>query len=138
MENKYYTPDISEFHIGFECESTNNKKEWFKFIFEQYNFTILDLELLNSMYRVKYLNKEDIISLGWEAEYVLGNENKVAYYKKNQYWLYYNTETTKLTIVVPMRKLRKGDFIPERVLVDKIHIKNKSELKVLLKQLNIK
>jgi hypothetical protein len=24
MSNKYYTPDISEFHVGFECETKIN------------------------------------------------------------------------------------------------------------------
>ena len=29
MENKYYTPSIEEFHVGFECEYKEiNSEEW--------------------------------------------------------------------------------------------------------------
>ena len=74
MENKYYTPSIEELYVGFECEaySTLTPKT-------NYNPVIVDTFLLQdicdhinedyfepSHYRVKYLNSEDIKSLGFK------------------------------------------------------------------------
>jgi hypothetical protein len=72
MENKYYTPAIEEFHVGFEYEILHNN-EWKKtsvfnnscggdIIFEIKNMGHWDVV---SKPRVKYLDKEDIESLGW-------------------------------------------------------------------------
>ena len=66
-DNKYYTPSIEEFHVGFEYEYVNSKTEgWTNTTFirgrgfvEPYG----DGEV-----RVKKLDQEDIESLGWELE----------------------------------------------------------------------
>lgn len=69
-ENKYYTPEIEEFHVGFEYEITNGY-EWVKksFCHEDFN-TFLYQHLYNAInqqhVRVKFLDREDIESLGWE------------------------------------------------------------------------
>ena len=94
MENKYYTPDISEFYVGFEYEhchssvrfvmlnfktgDTSNigetKEIWEKSIFSGREYDIwessfkFDDSLKNGQIRVKYLDKEDIESLWFEHD----------------------------------------------------------------------
>lgn len=63
---KYYTPDISDIRIGYQCQSTNNGKDWYDWEFKEHNFGSLSLELLNSMYRTSYLTLEDIEREGFE------------------------------------------------------------------------
>lgn len=75
MENKeqYYTPEISELFAGYECEvryilySNSNKDDiiWHNWesiiIFPEIFCQQVEMEL-----RTKYLDKEDIESLGWD------------------------------------------------------------------------
>jgi len=69
-DNKYYTPEIEEFHIGFEYEFKGSIM-WHKFCYKGIDFInehgkdelISEIKLGNI--RVKYLDKEDIESLGW-------------------------------------------------------------------------
>jgi hypothetical protein len=79
MENKYYTPELSEFHVGFECEFLNSETD------KLWTFNVCDVDLLSIAYdsyehedyegefsntfRVKYLDRSDIESLGWENSY---------------------------------------------------------------------
>jgi hypothetical protein len=98
MENKYYTPKIEEFYVGFEFEfhgmttgglamldfskdignpekivvSKPDYKVWTKEVFTHKYFDIYyrrleDVEKLieAGQIRVKYLDREDIESLGW-------------------------------------------------------------------------
>ena len=80
--DKYYTPDITEFHVGFEFESnyvlfqSNHKGlEWNKCKMTGDEFAWFHETYINDAYktefRVKYLDKEDIESLGWK--YVVDN-----------------------------------------------------------------
>jgi hypothetical protein len=71
-ESKYYTPSIEEFHVGFEIE-VNVEGAWFPIKY-MINFkqgegrpTILDTYNDLKAIRVKYLDKEDILNLGWEV-----------------------------------------------------------------------
>ena len=135
MGNKYYTPKIEEFHVGFEYEVMNPKRKlWSKEIF-YLNKSHIDIiqyvdiqdEFTENPIRVKYLDKEDIVSLGFEClEY-----NNVIGWTFNKYYIGYyrvvNSRDIKYTII------DKDDMI-----IFTGSIKNKSELKVLLKQLNIK
>lgn len=129
MKDKYYTPTIEEFHVGFEFEYRNSTdKTWYKQIFNRgigfaLNPTVEDC-------RVKYLDKEDIESLGFKQT---DKVNSSVYNKENvTIWLGDSTKGMFTAIkkvdrirVVGITELFCGD------------IKNKSELKRLLKQLNI-
>jgi hypothetical protein len=70
MENKYYIPSIEEFHVGFETELYHGDVgQWGKYVWKlddtAYEFReCIDEECI----RVKYLDKEDIESLGFELE----------------------------------------------------------------------
>jgi len=80
-QNRYYTPDISELHVGYECEHTSNMSA---FICEDYDdvvkdkLTSTDLKWyitwgeeeggLKKFVRTKYLDKSDIESCGWTCQ----------------------------------------------------------------------
>jgi hypothetical protein len=130
--NKYYTPSIEEFHVGFEYESQNiNTGEWIKYSSKTLSDLLLDFEV--EFTRVKYLDKEDIESLG----FIYDNELK---FPKGKY------KTTVVEYVNDIYCLSTFDnheiMISEYCdgVFDKLFIgtiKNKSELKRLLKQLGI-
>lgn len=75
MDNlpKYYTPTIEEFHVGFEFEyltpngtyKTGNWKDKFIDHREVDEFDDEIQKTSHSICRVKYLDREDIESLGW-------------------------------------------------------------------------
>lgn len=65
MENKYYTPTIDEFYVGFEYEYRYNHWEKRGYFPTHFNFTELDNLISLQNIRVKYLDKTDIESLGF-------------------------------------------------------------------------
>ena len=158
MENKYYIPTIDEFHVGFEYEikeesgrldsnKTNYKLEWIKQIFTieellEYSFEPQDnyfkIHLGEKQFRVKYLDRKDIESLGFEFSHNYadfpesGFLNELQIKDKLQYLLYYNVNNQKLRIERIFNcGTGKNDYLFNGI------IKNKSELIKLLKQLGI-
>lgn len=147
--DKYYTPSIEEFHVGFEFEVNYTGEGWLKEIF--CNGTGKNIDSIGKLksflgkttfedaYRVKYLDKKDIESLGFEfiekngdllfksiktyRGLSTGDDSKIwiSYYPKNQWTLIY-------------KRSNRGE---EDDLFYGV-IKNKSELKKILKQLNVK
>ena len=136
-ENVYYTPEIEEFFVGFEYERRheliNHNKEWFsgEQIHIKSNLSYIESEITNNRIRVKHLSKECIEELGF-TEY-----NGV--YKKGNYCLDVLQKYNCIQY--------EGPEYPVMIFSYKIAldyncifqgtIKNKSELKKLLKQLNI-
>ncbi len=134
MENKYYTPTIEEFHVGFEYEIYEDwdipgrEKSWHKQVFgedgdnpEQMGY-VSDYSL--DIIRVKYLDKEDIQSLGWE-----GYDD---YYTHSggRYKLVIETFDTYQSILIEsLSGFKYYNYLDS--------IKNKSELKKLMQQLGI-
>lgn len=146
MGNKYYTPSIEELYIGFECEIT-----WDRTATRQSGYygieTVEDvywynqkLELLHiqefqdkdSQYskfdiRVKYLDKEDIESLGFEYRHsgkrIISN---TFYHSENGLELYHNLEENEVVI----SHINNG-----LLFVGKI--KNKSELVRILNMVGV-
>ena len=129
MKDKYYVPEIEEFHVGFEYE-------WVK----PDRTETIKVECLNNIgflwgitipegVRVKYLDQEDIESLGFELKVIpLGedtNEDELGIFRKDT-------------------GAFEGTFFLDRTLYDcnieffncYFMVKNKSELKRLLKMLN--
>ena len=143
MENKYYTPEIEEFHDGFEFEISLNfsyrwergrstrlaeGEEYRKIIFSSGLQKIEDYVVQNSVeknesaIRVKYLDKEDIESLGWV-------QGKLPYqFFMNPHFMLVKLEQSNWYSIV--------NTTDEDCRFRGI-IKNKSELKKLMKQLNI-
>ena len=65
MKDKYYTPEIEEFHVGFEYEVNYGKDRWVK---EGLHYApqVVTLPYKNlENIRVKHLDREDIESLGF-------------------------------------------------------------------------
>ena len=131
-ESKYYTPEIEEFHVGFEYEHKNlpdgEDAEWFPHTFNKY----CDAQVHNSMSRrVKHLDREDIESLGF-----ITYENRPADiargfrgFNKGDYHISTNEGSNRIHISKILSERSESIFNGT--------IKNKSELKRLLKQLGI-
>ena len=122
-EDKYYTPEIEEFHIGFEYEILQ-QGDYIKTTFlTQSEFGFDDVDDLINISRVKYLDREDIESLGFEmieSDKFIKDKNKFTKYL--------------LTVHLDNFQIRTSDS-NECLFCG--YFKNKSELKRILKQLGI-
>ncbi len=132
MENKYYTPQIEEFYVGFEYEvQCIDNAQWGIAIcgqgFGSFDDDIDDLE--EGRIRVKYLDREDVESLGFKEDKERTSLPTITHYGKNNLSLTYETDN-RLTIV-------KHNDINTREICFTGYIKNKSELIKILKQPNI-
>lgn len=75
-KNKYYTPDISEFHSGFQYEMYNGYEwvahqfpsPWWNQASGMGGFNILQECINTEMVRLKYLDRQDIESEGWHLK----------------------------------------------------------------------
>lgn len=136
MTPKYYTPEISEFHVGFEYEFNSivpDENNWQKAIIKD-GTQIDDIHRKykngNRVYalRVKHLDREDIESLGFVFENSSNEREIFERYRFTggylEFWYNYNS----LFINSDAHKNR-GSFTGT--------IKNKSELKKLMVQLGI-
>lgn len=150
MSNKYYTPVIEEFRVGFEYEYkvqifnklTKNFED--KWIEEAYGDS---LEMFGDCYyletvegwinsttcRVKYLDKQDIESLGFNEITEDTFEKKKTGDPLITYYIdYFQIENSNNIF------LRIGqDVLSYEDILFQGYCKNKSELITLLKQLNI-
>lgn len=130
--NKYYVPEIEEFHVDFEYEYLDGI--WHKAT--PTDISRKDYDKQKDGIRVKYLDKEDIESLGWilqkdySTEYIFQyNWNHEGFYE-----LELDKDYKTLTISYYMEK-GDGNYTE----FEKFNgiIKNKSELKKLMNQLGI-
>jgi len=145
--SKYYTPSIEEFYIGFEIEwqSQIRKETWnsqicgidlISIAYNEFEHADED-EPFSEQFRVKYLDIEDIESLGFKfinltdsycESYIFENEKmkpvlKIQYVKDNK----------SFNIIIKNKYVSNpDDFIRFKGV-----IRNKSELKKLLTQLQI-
>lgn len=133
MMDKYYTPEIEEFHPGFEFESYNNldwyhKKDtsgWNKIVYDKIAYMKHPIDQIKAALgrkwaRVKYLDKEDIESFGFELAWNEWNEHT---YTNAELMLQFNPSGHVYRLYVASEIRFKGI------------IKNKSELKRILKQI---
>lgn len=127
--NKYYTPEIEEFYVGFEFEWLN-RNTFEKHIFMcQSQFTFDDFPELAKQSRVKYLDQEDIESLGWKEE-IDSPDGRFSILKDDiWYYLIQYGHNQKYEIRCMNPSYKYGSFLGT--------IKNKSELHKLMKQLGI-
>ena len=89
MKNKYFTPDMEDFHIGYECEistPTRWKSGKFPEILElnseldEFGKDSL-MKTAHAILRVPYLTKEQIEAEGWTKE--------KSYFIKNNIYLFF-------------------------------------------------
>jgi len=131
--NKYYTPEIEEFNFGFTYEVLV-KGEWketaLKPCHTAYLQTDLDPENINDIdeaikegvVRVKLLDHEDIKSLGW---HMVWRDSHVTDYILADWIINLNINGKHFQIFKGKSPHFRG------------YVKNKSELKRLMKQLGI-
>lgn len=99
--DKYYTPELEEFHPGFifeleETEQGTAHKDWHKAVFGnllinshggQYSTDLKDVKqwIENGEVRVKYLDHEDIESLDWASitAFIEDKEPHIEYWRKS-------------------------------------------------------
>jgi len=80
-KNKYYQPDLSELYVGYECEQTYDLEEYVPYIID-YKHGHLDFPQSTESIRSKYLDSDDIISLGFEEKRKIADS--ILYYKKEE------------------------------------------------------
>lgn len=154
-ENKYYTPQIEEFFIGFEFEEEFKNPNWSKLarpLEDTYEFVKLKLDtshslsritskLKNNRVRVKYLDREDIESLGFVhiGRSLLKDNIGVKFVCKSNKNYFIHLSYTKFSDRVVLRIETSVKEDSERTLVcHSIRCNNLSEFKKLLKkQLNV-
>ena len=139
--SKYYTPTIEEFHVGFECEILNGYGAWKHISVEMSHFKLDEVENLKE-WRVKYLDREDIESLGWlERPIDLDDKPNLTYTKKldrlKRSWdtvdIIHNPISNWVVICLGDDETGWGEWCT----VFAGTINNKSELKRILKQIEI-
>ena len=136
MDTKYYTPDISEFHVGFEYERMNGT-DWEKAELTNvdcwgttargYENEFEEIDSLIIPVRVKCLDKEDIESFGFEHDQTT----------KDGSYFYSGTLITENQWCINLKDFTidiydinsKSDFRFNGL------VKNKSELKQILKMI---
>lgn len=139
--NKYYTPSIEEFHVGFEGEFFNNMtdRKWnpeicnedtLQIVFDAFEHgTEEDGDTIDKVFRVKYLDKEDIESLGFEYNKTQPGLNEDYFEHPSEYFMDYDYDSKYCRIYY---SIEGGDSTIFAGIIS-----NKSELKRLLKQLGI-
>ena len=149
-DNKYYTPEIEEFHVGFEYE-WKGRVDWKKTAVDdddgdiQNPFDNFNYGIQTQTIRVKHLDRSDIESLGWEYNHKMAREEHN--YEPIDCWeisidttenkeKYYTLFIYKEKLYVEHHEYQNSVGRTEEGLF-KGTIKNKSELKRLLKQLEI-
>ena len=144
MKNKYYTPTIEEFCIGFEYEELSNVGSWYKTQFGdnngEYNNELSECywNITHDKIRVKYLDKEDIESLGFKLKgksIDLWFEKEGIYLRDDGYHL--NNIKLQYGLHDNNLKITFNYVAGEEQIHFEGKIKNKTELKKLLKQLEI-
>ena len=147
--NKYYTPDKSEYHIGFEYQSLTDPRQPENDIAWSDEELRTEVDMMNVFkymieddfleHRCKYLDKEDIQSFKFKThdgkEHIHETDDLlffVIWNGKDEFGITYNKKEHYIKTIKHFSGLYNMNecWMP-------INIKNKSELKILLKQLNI-
>ena len=88
--SKYYTPLLSEFYYGFEYELNvahyDDREEWIELLWKDSD-SISQLSDIRET-RVKYLNQEDIESLGFSMNKVRSNDKYQYYFMSDDECVY--------------------------------------------------
>jgi len=160
MVEKYYTPTIEEFCVGFECElrnSSGKNYEWepFKIVGvddgeisgSKMDWSFYDSAnaIKDEMIRVKYLDKQDIEECGWHSEMVVNvwseDDDIIDGYVINKnntdtYVLLHSEEGNIVGIYLQrIYNEFSGNWEEHRLFSG--YINNKSELKNIMKMINI-
>lgn len=134
--DKYYTPEIEEFHIGFEYEISSKsfypeETTWSRFSFSTFeNFDYIKLFIQQGHIRVRHLCHDDIVELGWEKD--LSDSRSTCFIKRVENETHYLWFFDNGTILI-----FKNNKYGHRENLFSGTLKSKSDLKRLMKQLGI-
>jgi hypothetical protein len=135
-QNKYYTPDISELHVGYTCQLYGQATtrlmrdvQWFNFTFTCGNINRAEKLINRKDIRTKYLDQSDIESLGWEFDKSRGIPLEYHYTKEVNLKKY---KLTKLSTKIHIGILQQGNTLYEG------ECKSINELRKTMEWLNIK
>lgn len=132
--SKYYTPEIEEFHVGFEyeCQRIKFNNEFTPDVLTNYTYLHVVQSLIDiGAIRVKYLDREDIESFGFDFKGYWIREEEGSIYHNDLYGLTYFNGTKTICIWERMQQGLEG----ENYFRGKI--KNKSELGRVLKMVGV-
>ena len=123
---KYYVPEISEFHVGFEYEYLNEYAKpvptWQKETLQFNDWFVHNFEIEKA--RVKHLDTQDIESLGWKLDVLDGSE--------------YLFEARHQTFVLKHHKQNEWHIrTTDNSRGFNFEIKNTPELRTIMKQIGI-
>jgi len=149
--NKYYTPEIEEFRVGFEYEFRHpdyKEKGWVKYDTPEFNWEREDSVPTFSRYqkvedfRVKYLDAQDIEELGFKQEYVINGTTDelepghILHKTENLFYVINSLENNKYLIYKGfMYNEYSGNWDQEDLYQGTIL--NKSELKWILTRIGV-
>lgn len=132
MKKKYYTPDIEEFHVGFEYKRVLADGHEDCLVYEADDYISIHDQLDDPgiLILVKYLDREDIESFGF-----VSSEGSLILSKRD-------TSTSQVVILLgDNHSLSITRFEYESDEIDRVlfrgTIKNKSELRRVLKQVGV-
>ena len=126
----YYTPELEEFHYNFPYEQKAVTGGWREMEFS-FNLKKIKSYLEQGRIRVKHLDRDDVESCGWE--YQPDRDNLEMFYDKETgtHSIIHN-KINGWVLITLRNKIRKEDHTAFTGT-----IKNKSELKRILKQVGI-
>lgn len=141
--NKFYVPSIEEFHVGFEYEYYGdpipNPDRWYKAIFKDEYGMINNrlIEYSKPLIRTKYLDQEDIESLGFKEDSWTERTNWVWLSNDRRFILFYIPKIYKLTITDTNRGFKEtsGKYYHHQMFEG--IVKNKSVLKQVFKMIGV-
>lgn len=145
MKDKYYTPELEEFHIGFRYELKESRDKWYRHVLDaddyithagvDYNHFEENMihYRLEGHIRVKHLDRKDIEELGWK--YREGRKIQDSFVIEGRgssgHWiLWLNEKKGTISIWDCVKELC---FYP----ISGVKVKNYNELKTIMKQIGI-
>lgn len=147
MNSNYYTPELEELHTGYsiEYEYYNEKRggwtnDWItNIITTGKQIDRIGSKIFEGRVRVKYLDKEDILSLGWVHKglywYDWPIQNEIYCDPISNRCLDYRLNYAGQERYLIIEAYERNAFEWERIYA--MPCKNKSQLQQLMKQLNI-
>jgi len=149
-KEKYYTPELNEFYVGFECEFFNRMQD------KIWKHQICDVDDVSMAYdanehgsdewddsmektfRVKYLDIDDLKEIGFKhiEGKLLRDVGQLFVFNNNRYFVYLNYTRFSDRCVLKI-ETSVYENSERTLVVHSIGIKNKSELLKLMFQLNI-
>lgn len=132
MENKYYTPSIEEFHVGFEYETYSDQKGWEPKVYGLLDFIDWGYDgnyICVGSVRVKYLDQSDIEELGW-----IKNDRPLSHeWELGEWRLMFYRARPDANVRLYKCGITPGTF-RENIYLD---IKNKSALKQVMEMVGV-